>query len=237
MAFDNKEDRVYAAGSTMTTCELADPHYHFASRQVKWVNKRLMVARPAVLYVEDVPIAWLPFGFQDTRHGRPSGILAPGFGTIDSRVNYSTRFDWGMLNIGGSRTQSLNSAQVTATVPTVSFSPNPIAISHDVTWSPSFSFSNSIVQNGGGRIGIAVGPGLFDSVLTNSRSSSISVGTPLRVGKWNLQSSMTVLDEWSSARTTVVDTAAHTVTTQSERFQTGVDWSAGIGLPVAVQGR
>ncbi|MFI5279636.1 MAG: hypothetical protein ACHQU1_04010, partial [Gemmatimonadales bacterium] len=48
MAFDNKEDRVYAAGATMTTCELADPHYHFATRQVKWVNKRLMVARPAV---------------------------------------------------------------------------------------------------------------------------------------------------------------------------------------------
>ncbi len=352
MAFDNREDRVYAAGATMTTCELADPHYHFATREVKWVNKRLMVARPAVLYVEDVPIVWLPFIFQDTRHGRRSGILSPGFGindivrfnpgyqrhvsnigyywafndftdaqlsldwyantsttitgkfryrwldrflaggiayqelhtadgsasrriswshqqqfslasqltasidyatssqiisrnavdpvlaigTIDSRVNYSTRFAWGMLNIGGSRTQSLDRPQVSATVPTVSFSPNPIAISRDVTWSPSFSFTNSIVQNGGSRIGVAVAPGLFDSVLTNSRSSNVSFSTPLRIGTWNLASSMNVSDEWSSARAIVRDTAAHTVTTRAERFQTGVDWSAGVGLPVAFQG-
>lgn len=352
MAFDNLEDRVYAAGATMTTCELADPHYHFASREVKWVNKRLMVARPAVLYVEDVPIAWLPFVFQDTRHGRRSGILTPGFGindivrfnpgynrhisnigyywafndytdaqisldwfsntyttingrfryrwldrflaggiayqnlrqadgsssqriswshqqqfslasqltasidyatssqiisrnavdpvlaigTIDSRVNYSTRFDWGLLSIGGSRTQSLDRPQVTATVPTVSFSPTPIAISREVTWSPSFSFTNSIVQNGGSKIGLAVGPGLFDSVYTNSRSSNLNVSTPLRVGKWNLAGSVSVSDEWSSARITVPDTVAHTVTTYAERFQTGVDWQTGVGLPIAFQG-
>jgi hypothetical protein len=81
-----------------------------------------------------------------------------------------------------------------------------------------------------------VGPGLFDSVLTNSRSSNVNLSTPLRLGKWNLAGSMSVLDEWSSARTTVTDTTAHTVTTYAERFQTGVDWSAGVGLPIAFQG-
>src|SRR5262249_37515017 len=63
-------------------------------------------------------------------------------GTIDSRVNYQSRFDWGTLNLGGNRTQSLDRPQVTATFPTISFSPNPIAITHDIIWSPSFSFTN-----------------------------------------------------------------------------------------------
>src|SRR5690606_9284767 len=42
-----------------------------------------LVARPAVLYVRDVPIAWLPFLFQDTKPGRRSGILIPQFGFND----------------------------------------------------------------------------------------------------------------------------------------------------------
>ncbi len=251
IAVDNQEDRVYAANATITSCDLVDPHYHFAVRQVKWVSKRLMVSRPAVLYVADVPVAWLPFVFQDTRRGRRSGILAPEFGvndivrfnggyqrhvsnmgyywaisdfadaqasvdwyaerftaingriryrwlnrfmagglayqemhqvggtssrriswshsqqfslnsslnanldyassssiisrnavdpilaigTIDSRLNYQRRFAWGQLNVGGSRTQSLDRPQVTASFPTVAFTPNPIAISRRVIWS------------------------------------------------------------------------------------------------------
>src|SRR3989442_8264385 len=42
-----------------------------------------MIARPAVLYVRDVPIMWLPFIFQDIRGGRRSGILFPRFGLND----------------------------------------------------------------------------------------------------------------------------------------------------------
>src|SRR6185503_5454238 len=40
-------------------------------------------ARPAVLYVRDVPVLWLPFIFQDMRRGRRSGILVPRFGVND----------------------------------------------------------------------------------------------------------------------------------------------------------
>ena len=42
-----------------------------------------MVARPAVLYIHDVPILWLPFIFQDVRPGRRSGMLSPRFGVND----------------------------------------------------------------------------------------------------------------------------------------------------------
>jgi hypothetical protein len=59
------------------------PDYHFQAGQAKWINKRTMVARPAVLYVRDVPVMWLPFIFQDIRGGRRSGILFPRFGIND----------------------------------------------------------------------------------------------------------------------------------------------------------
>ena len=42
-----------------------------------------MVARPAVLYIADIPVAWLPFIFQDMRAGRRSGIIPPRFGFSD----------------------------------------------------------------------------------------------------------------------------------------------------------
>jgi hypothetical protein len=352
MAFDNEEDRVYAASASMTSCDLTDAHYHFATRQVKWINKRFMVARPAVLYVADVPVVWLPFVFQDTRHGRRSGILAPQFGindivrlnggyqrhvsnigyywaisdfadaqasldwyasrsisvngriryrwldrflaggiayqelheasgsssrriswshqqqfslssqltanldyasssniisrnavdpvlaigTIDSRLNYQKRFDWGTFNLGGSRTQSLDRPQVTATFPSLNFTPNPIAISKAVTWSPSFSFTNSIQQNSGSAIAVAIGPGLFDSLRTDSRSTSLSIGTPLRVGRWNFSNSVSFADSWSSQRAVTTDTATGAIRTSSESFSTSIDWTTGVGLPVLFQG-
>jgi hypothetical protein len=353
MAVDNEEDRVYAAHANITSCELTDPHYHFATREVKWVNKRLMVSRPAVLYVADVPIAWLPFVFQDTRRGRRSGILPPQFGindivrfnpgysrhvsnvgyywafsdqtdaqlsmdwyaarflslngrfryrildrfmagglsyqemhesggtssrrvalshsqdfsltthltanldyatssriisrnavdpilsigTIDSRLNYQRRFAGGNLNLGGSRTQSLDKPQVTATFPTIAFTPTPIALSRVITWSPSFSFTNSIQQHAGNPSAVLLGIGLVDSLRSNSRQSNLNVSTPLRIGQWSLSNGVTVTDEWRNDRSTFTDTTTGAITTRGESFQSGVDWTTGVGLPVLFQGR
>jgi hypothetical protein len=353
MAVDNEEDRVYAAHANITSCDLTDPHYHFATREVKWVNKRLMVSRPAVLYVADVPIIWLPFVFQDTRRGRRSGILAPQFGindivrfshsynrhisnlgyywalsdqtdaqvsmdwyastfwtmngrfryrildrfmagglsyqelhetggtrsrrialshsqdfsltthltayldyatssriisrnavdpilaigTIDSRLNYQRRFAGGNLNLGGSRTQSLDKPQVTATFPTIAFTPSPIALSRVITWSPSFSFTNSLQKHAGNPSAILLGNGLVDSLRSNSRQSNISISTPLRVGQWSFSNAVSASDEWSNARSTFTDTTTGAITTQGESFQSGVDWTTGVGLPVLFQGR
>ena len=82
-ATDSNSRRVYAAGATFTSDPQPVPDYHFSAGKVKWINKRTMVARPAVLYVRDVPIMWLPFIFQDIRGGRRSGILFPRFGIND----------------------------------------------------------------------------------------------------------------------------------------------------------
>lgn len=77
---DAGQSAFYARDGWLTSCEELEPHYHFAARELKLVSKNVMVARPAVLYIADIPVMWLPFVFQDMRPGRRSGILAPRLG-------------------------------------------------------------------------------------------------------------------------------------------------------------
>ena len=74
--------RFYGLGGTLTSCEDSVPDYHFRLREIKR-SERTLVARPAVLYIRDIPVMWLPFVFQDIRPGRRSGILPPRFGASD----------------------------------------------------------------------------------------------------------------------------------------------------------
>jgi sec-independent protein translocase protein TatC len=83
LAVDSSAARLYAAEGEFTSCDLPEPHYHFEAGEVKWISNSYMVARPAVLYISDVPIIWIPFLFQDTKPGRRSGILIPQFGFND----------------------------------------------------------------------------------------------------------------------------------------------------------
>jgi sec-independent protein translocase protein TatC len=99
LAIDSSQSRLYGGSAEMTSCDLPLPHYHFAARQIKWVSKSVLVARPAVLYVRDVPIAWIPFLFQDTKQGRRSGILIPQFGFNDI-VRPTRNYNRQVTNIG-----------------------------------------------------------------------------------------------------------------------------------------
>ncbi|MBI1723654.1 MAG: LPS-assembly protein LptD [Gemmatimonadetes bacterium] len=357
LAVDNDENRIYAAGATITSCDLVDPHYHFAARQVKWVSKRLMVSRPAILYVADVPVLWLPFIFQDMRRGRRSGLMPPQFGLndivrnsptykrhvanlgyywamsdysdaqltlswyaqrfievngqvryrwldrfirgglnyrelheargstnrdilwqhnqefslasslnmslhyassasvisrnavdpvlataqIDSRLNYQRKFEWGQLNVGGSRSQLLDKPQVTMVLPTVSFTPVPIALSRSATWSPSFSLTNQLQSNLGPGSLVTLPTGDTSRILLDSRATSVQIGTPLRLGRWNWTNSISISDQWNNARETIrvpdpADTTLQLVRTYGESFETGIDWQTGINLPVLFQG-
>jgi len=85
LEIDSGSTRVYGGHNSFTSCQLPEPHYHFSTGSVKWVTNTIMVARPAVLYVRDVPVLWLPFIFQDIRPrpGRHSGLLVPRFGFSD----------------------------------------------------------------------------------------------------------------------------------------------------------
>ena len=74
---------VYVHSGSITSCSLTEPHYHFRVGEGKLVGDRILVARPALLYIRDIPVMWLPFIFQDLRSGRRSGILPPRLGVSD----------------------------------------------------------------------------------------------------------------------------------------------------------
>ncbi len=76
----NNQSTVYGRDGLITSCLDSVPHYHFLAKELKRVSSRVIVARPAILYVADVPVMWLPFIFQDIRTGRRSGILTPRAG-------------------------------------------------------------------------------------------------------------------------------------------------------------
>ena len=99
MAVDSGSTRLYGAKSEITSSDRPVPEYHFAAGEVKWLNKNVMVARPAVLYIRDVPILWMPFIFQDIRSGRRSGFLVPRFG-LNDLVRPTRRYERHIANLG-----------------------------------------------------------------------------------------------------------------------------------------
>ncbi|MEO5580031.1 MAG: putative LPS assembly protein LptD, partial [Gemmatimonadaceae bacterium] len=89
----------YVRGGFITSCDDSIPDYRFRSKEIKLVSKNIMVARPAVLYIGDIPVMWLPFIFQDMRTGRRSGMLTPRFG-VSELVRNSASYRRHVDNIG-----------------------------------------------------------------------------------------------------------------------------------------
>lgn len=86
----DRHSAFYARDGAITSCDETTPHYHFQSKEIKVVTGGILVARPAVLYIADIPVMWLPFIFQDLRRGRRSGILTPRFGVSELLRNSSS---------------------------------------------------------------------------------------------------------------------------------------------------
>ena len=95
----NRGSAFYGRNGTITSCDDSIPHYHFLAGELKRVAGSVMVARPAVLYIMDVPVMWLPFIFQDGREGRRSGITTPRFG-ITELVRNSPTYRRTVENVG-----------------------------------------------------------------------------------------------------------------------------------------
>jgi Tat protein translocase TatC len=366
VAQDSSSNRIYAASSEITSCDLPVPHYHFSGRQVKWVSRNVLVARPVVLYVRDVPILWLPFIFQDMRPGRHSGILIPQFGfndlvrpnrsynrqitnlgyywapndyldftgrldwysnryvqygiggqynwlnrfvngsvafskqqqtggsasttlrwdhhqtfdlstslnldlnyasntsvirrnaidpllntqQITSSLNFSKRYGWGTLTLGGNRRQSLSDGSVQQLLPALTISPASIALSSNVTWSPGLSFTNNTSSRTPLAPLVQILPGgVLDTIeqTGSNRVTAFNFDTPLRFGAFNWQNAVRVTDETSTGRDSVqfrVDDPSTpdpsdsiTVTRNFlGNFSTGIDWDTGINLPILFRG-
>jgi Tat protein translocase TatC len=363
---DSSSNRIYAASSEITSCDLPVPHYHFSARQVKWVSRNMLVARPVVLYVRDVPILWLPFMFQDMRPGRHSGILIPQFGfndlvrptrsynrqisnigyywapndyldftgrldwysnryvqygiggqyhwldrfvngsvafskqqqsggsaatsvnwdhqqtfdlstslsldlnyasntsiirrnaidpllntqQITSSLNFSKRYGWGTVTLGGNRRQSLSDGSVQQLLPALTISPASIALGSNITWSPGLSLTNNTSSRTplDPLVTLLPGGGVDTVEQTGSgRITAFNFETPLRFGAFNWQNSVQVTDQQSNEReldsvrvddpSTPDPTDSITVTsTFLGDFESGIDWDTGINLPILFRG-
>ena len=366
VAQDSSSSRIYAGSSDITSCDLPTPHYHFASRQMKWVSRSVLVARPVTLYVRDVPILWLPFIFQDMRPGRHSGILIPQFGIndlvrptrgynrqvtnlgyywapndyldftgrldwfanryvqygvtgqyrwldrfvagtvgfnqqrqvgggsglalrwdhrqtfdlstslnldfnyasntrvvrqnaidplqntqqISSSLNFSKRYGWGTLTVGGNRRQDITDGGVQQLLPALTVSPAPLALGSDITWSPGLSFTNNTTSSPDRDSLFQILPGgAIDTIAldASSRVTALNFDTPLRVGSFNWQNSIRATDETSTGRETVTfriddpasDDPADSIEVRRSfpgDFQSTIDWDTGINLPILFRG-
>jgi lipopolysaccharide assembly outer membrane protein LptD (OstA) len=86
-------DVLFVGEGKYTTCELEHPHYYFGSPEMKVTVKQNVVARPAYLYVSDVPVFALPFGIFPSQRGRRSGIIGPAYGE-SGRGRYLTHLGY-----------------------------------------------------------------------------------------------------------------------------------------------
>jgi len=63
-----------------TTCDIEDhPHFYFYSRQMKLYTDKIIIAKPVVLYIADIPLFALPFAVFPQKKGRSSGFLMPSY--------------------------------------------------------------------------------------------------------------------------------------------------------------
>lgn len=74
------EDTYLMQDGYYTTCELEDhPHFYFYSRQMKLFTDRIIIAKPVVLYIADIPMMALPFAVFPQKKGRSSGFILPSY--------------------------------------------------------------------------------------------------------------------------------------------------------------
>jgi hypothetical protein len=73
------ENELQVEGADYSTCQLAEPHYHFSARWMKIYLKDKLVAKPVVFYVRNVPLLALPFWVFPIKPGRHSGFMLPQF--------------------------------------------------------------------------------------------------------------------------------------------------------------
>ena len=80
---------IFIENSTYTTCELDIPHFHFESHNMKIIQDDIVVARPIILHIAQIPILGIPFGIFPHKGGqRHSGWIMPSYGDNKNRGQY-----------------------------------------------------------------------------------------------------------------------------------------------------
>jgi len=84
-----EEDEVfYVDDGTLSSCDLEEPHFHFQAKRMKLIHNEKAVARPVVLYIETLPVLYIPYYVFPLKRGRHSGILPIKLGNFEQGNRY-----------------------------------------------------------------------------------------------------------------------------------------------------
>ena len=86
---NQSENVFFIENSTYTTCDLDTAHFHFESKQMKIIQNDLVIAKPIVLHLGQIPILGIPLGIFPHKGGqRHSGWIMPSYGDNKNRGQY-----------------------------------------------------------------------------------------------------------------------------------------------------
>lgn len=81
-------DNLYLVNAKYTTCDLAEPHFHIASKRIKLVNKKSIISGPFNFVLAGVPLpVGLPFGFFPVPKKKEIGTSGFVMGTYGEEPN------------------------------------------------------------------------------------------------------------------------------------------------------
>ncbi len=86
----NESPKVFfIENSTYTTCDLDTAHFHFESNKMKIIQNDIVVARPIILHLGQIPILAIPLGIFPHKGGqRHSGWIMPTYGDNKNRGQF-----------------------------------------------------------------------------------------------------------------------------------------------------
>ncbi len=82
------KDIYYLENGKYTTCDAAEPHFHFSSRNLKLIEGKRLIARPVVMNIGRLPILAVPYYVFPLEKGRHSGILPFTLGNLERGERY-----------------------------------------------------------------------------------------------------------------------------------------------------
>lgn len=81
-------------GRYTTSTDMEDPEYYFFSPKMKILPTDKVIAQSVFLYIEGVPIFWVPFAIFPDKKGRSSGLIMPSYGSDSKYGVYIARLGY-----------------------------------------------------------------------------------------------------------------------------------------------
>jgi hypothetical protein len=153
--------------------------------------------------------------------------------SIDSRAGFSRRFDFGSLNLSGSRQQFLSDKTVNMTLPTVGFSLNSVtlfpALPGEAHWYNNATWTGGANSNVRSRNVATDNPNL---AARSNREVTASMNSSFQMGKFSWSQDFAYTDQRDLERLFPSDT----LEPLPERYQKRMTWSTGVNFQQRLMG-